>query len=90
MMKLNAAKLALSGALSTAILWILCSLFVVFSPDMMWNMTEHMTHMDFQSLGHDMSWTMSMTGFMTGLIVWSLCSAVFLWLLAVIYNYIIE
>lgn len=86
-MKLDAIKFGLAGVLSTAILWIVCSAFVAFFPDMMWSMTEHMMHMDFQSMGHDMTWTLTTTGFVTGLIVWPLSAGIFLWLIATIYNY---
>ena len=87
-MKLDAIKFGLAGALATAIIWVICSALVAFSPDMMWNMTEQMTHMDFQSLGHDMNWSLSLSGFVTGLIVWSIGVGVFLWLIAASYNYL--
>lgn len=87
-MKFDAIKFGLAGGISTAIIWVICSALVALSPDMMWNMTEQMVHMDFQSLSHDMNWSLSMSGFVTGLIVWSVSVGVFLWLIAASYNYL--
>ena len=87
-MKLDPIKFGLAGVLSTAILWIVCSAFVAFSPNMMWSMTEHMTHMNFDGLGHDTTWTLTTTGFVSGLFIWCLSVGVFLWLIAIIYNYL--
>ena len=87
-MRLNPIKFGLAGLLSTATFWIVCSAFVALSPNMMWSMTEDMTHMNFEGLGNDMTWTLSTSGFVIGLIVWSLSVGVFFYLLAIIYNYL--
>ena len=81
-MKLNANALAIAAATTTAVLWILCSLIVVLLPEMSMNMSGYMMHTDFA----DMQWSMNVTGFIVGLIVWSLFVGVAAWLLSVFYN----
>jgi predicted PurR-regulated permease PerM len=89
-MKLSPIKFGLAGVLSTAIIWIVCSAFITFTPDMMWCMTEHVTHMNFEGLGQDQdtNWTLTTTGFFSGMFLWCLTIGVFLWLFAIIYNYV--
>lgn len=81
-MKIDANALALSAAVTTALLWLLCSLFVVMMPGMSMNMSGYMMHSDFSG----MQWELNIIGFLAGLIIWSLCAAVTAWLLATFYN----
>ncbi len=81
-MKLNALALALAATATTVVLWIFCSLMVVLVPDMSMTMSSHMMHSDFT----DMQWSMNLTGFIVGLIVWSLIAGITAWLVAVFYN----
>ncbi|MAM70255.1 MAG: hypothetical protein CMP91_03815 [Gammaproteobacteria bacterium] len=81
-MKLNASALALSFAIVTAILWLVCSLIVVLLPQMAMNMSGNMMHADFSG----MQWTMNFIGFLFGLIVWVVIAGVTGWLIATVYN----
>ncbi len=83
-MKLNSFALALSSALTFAVLWVACSLIVVALPGMMMDMSGHMIHANFSM----MNWTMTFTGFFIGLIAWSLLAGLTGWLVAVFYNLI--
>ena len=81
-MKCDANKLFLAVAASFAVLWVVCSFFVVILPSPMMTMTGHMAHADFGMT----TWTMSAIGFVIGLIAWSLLGGATAWLTAVIYN----
>lgn len=81
-MKINSLNFALASAITAAIVWVICSLLVWIMPGPMLNMTGNMVHMNLSSLG----WMLSLTGFIWGLIVWSLFAGIFAWLLAAIYN----
>ena len=81
-MKINAINLALASAITTAIVWVICSLFVWMMPGAMMNTTGHMMHMDTNRFG----WMLSPIGFFWGLIAWSILAGIFAWLLATVYN----
>lgn len=81
-MKLNPSALGIATASAVAILWVICSVIVVFLPSMAMNMSGSMLHTDFSG----MQWSMNLTGFIIGLVTWSVFSGILAWLLAVIYN----
>ena len=81
-MKLNPIALAIASALTIAIIWTLCSLLVFALPSMMSSMTGHMIHTHLESF----TWMLTWTGYLIGLISWSVWAAITGWLLAVVYN----
>lgn len=81
-MKLDSSKFALAAAYASAIIWVLCSLVVMLVPDMSMHASGYMMHSDFSA----MQWQMHFTGFLVGLILWSVSVGVFAWLMASIYN----
>lgn len=81
-MKLNPMALACSSAAAVAIIWTICSLFVLAFPSMMSGMTGHMLHID----PHVFTWILTLTGYLFGLIAWCSWAAVTGWLIAVVYN----
>ncbi len=85
-MKLNAAKLGISAGLAFAIIWFFCSLFVWLLPTAMMDMSGHMVHGAFEG----MTWHITASGVVLGLIAWTFVAGVTSWLIAVIYNKSIE
>ena len=81
-MKLNASKFGLAAAYASAIAWVVCSLIIWLLPGMSMHVGGYMMHADFSG----MHWQMHLTGFLVGLIIWSVVAGVFAWLLAAIYN----
>ena len=81
-MKINSLNFGLAGAITVAVVWIVCSLLVWVMPGPMMSMTGAMVHMDMTKFG----WELSPLGVFGGLIVWSLFAGIFAWLLAAIYN----
>ena len=81
-MKINAVNFAIASALTTALVWIICSLLVWTMPGGMMNATTNMVHMDMGRTG----WTISFMGVVLGLFAWSIFAGIFAWLLATIYN----
>ncbi len=81
-MSLKPIALANASAATAAVLWIICSLFVSSMPSMMMDMTGHMLHADLTS----QMWTMTMIGFVFGLILWAVTCWITGWLLATFYN----
>lgn len=75
-------KFSAACAGTAALLWVICSALVVAMPLTMMQMTAHMIHMELPQ----MSWTMSWSGFLFGLLIWSVLSGVTGILLSVIYN----
>lgn len=51
-------------------------------PGLAKNVTGQMMHMDMGQIG----WTLTATGFVWGLVAWSVVVGIFAWLLATIYN----
>jgi cell division protein FtsX len=83
-MKINSLNLALASAITTAVVWVICSLLVWMMPGSMMNTTGNMVHMDMSKFG----WMLSPLSFFWGLIVWSLFAGIFAWLLATVYNFL--
>ncbi len=81
-MKLNPIGLGMASAIATAILWVICSVFVVLFPGFAESMTAGMMHSDTASISLTMAWT----GVLWGLIGWTVFAGVFGWLIAIIYN----
>ncbi len=81
-MKFNPTALAFSLAITTAILWTICSLIVAIVPGFAMDMTGHMMHSDLGAI----TWTMTITGFVIGLAIWSVSALVTGWLIATCYN----
>jgi hypothetical protein len=82
-MLVNTKKMVIAWSIAAALMWAVCSALVALSPGSMTTMTGHMMHMD---LGHT-SLSMSLTGFVVGLIGWTVLAAGFAWLFGAIYNY---
>ncbi len=81
-MKLDAMKLGMATGIVFALIWALCSLLVALMPTAMMRMSGHMIHAD---LG-GMNWTMTGTGLILGLILWTVLPAVLVWAVASVYN----
>lgn len=81
-MNIDAAKIGISSAISFGILWLVCSTAVHFMPQSMMMITGHMIHADLTTL----EWTLTLSGFLTGLVAWALIAGVGGWLIASIYN----
>lgn len=84
-MKLNANKLALAAAISFAVLWVLCSLLVVSFPNQSMHVSNAMMHSSMS-----WQWDMQWLGLLIGLIAWSLTAGVSAWLIATIYNCLLD
>lgn len=81
-MKLDAMKFGLAIAIVTAIVWTICSVLVTALPSAMMSMTGHMMHADMANF----HWTMTWTGFIVGLIIWSVIDGLVGWGIAAVYN----
>lgn len=81
-MYLKPATIGLAIAAAFAVTWTICSLLVVFIPNLMMSMSGHMVHGDFTM----MNWTMGFDGFLIGLLAWTIVSGFIAWLTAVFYN----
>jgi hypothetical protein len=81
-MKFNSVKFALAATLTTAVIWVICSLLVFLLPQATIMASSDMIHMDIQ----DMMWSLTLSGFIKGLILWSLSVGLSAWIFAVIYN----
>ncbi|MFT5452781.1 MAG: hypothetical protein ACI9N9_002279 [Enterobacterales bacterium] len=81
-MKLNPITLGIASAITTAVLWVICSLLVVLLPGFMTHMTAGMMHDAVASISLTMTWL----GFIYGLICWVISAAIAAWLLAIVYN----
>lgn len=81
-MKINSNALGMAFAAAFAFLWVICSLLVMVFPGFMMNMTGHMAHATL----HDLGWTLTITGFLIGLVVWVITAWVTGWLIGFFYN----
>ena len=81
-MKLNTNSFAIAWAFAFAILWVLCSAIVYLLPGLSLSLSGHMMHSDFSSTG----WVLTWSGFIIGLIAWTICAGITGWLIAFIYN----
>jgi hypothetical protein len=75
-------KFAAACAGTAALLWVFCSALVVVMPQTMMQMTAHMIHLDLPQ----MSWAMSWSGFLLGLLSWAALSGIAGAVLASVYN----
>lgn len=69
-------------ALTAAILWIGCSAAVIALPDVMWQMTAQMLHIELPK----MIWAMGWGGLFLGLLAWSALAGLAGAILTVLYN----
>jgi len=81
-MRLDEKSLGLAAAASFAVLWVICSGLVALSPGYMMGLTGHMMHADFGG----MQWTLNITGFIYGLLLWCILAGAAGWLIAYFYN----
>ena len=81
-MKINPLKFVVAGAITAAIVWIICSLLVWMMPGAMMNMTTNLFHIEMGKSG----FVLSPIGVLWGLIGWSLFAGIFAWILATVYN----
>jgi len=81
-MTLNANKLFLATAVVFAILWIICSALVAVIPGPMLTMTGYMVHSELETFRRSLTGT----GFVGGLVLWSLIPGITVWLVAAAYN----
>lgn len=81
-MKLHACNFAISASLTSAIVWVVCSVLVLYLPQVTMMLSGDMMHMDTQ----EMMWSLTLSGFIKGLILWSVTVGVSAWIFAVIYN----
>jgi len=81
-MKLDAVRIGAATAIVFAVVWVICSLLVVFVPGVMMEMSGHMLHADLGNL----NWTLRWTGFFVGLVAWTALSWVIAWAIAAVHN----
>lgn len=81
-MKFNPNILGLAFAAAFAVLWVICSLLVFGLPGYMMTMTGHMAHANLYDLG----WTLTITGFLVGLVGWVVTAWATGWLIGFFYN----
>jgi hypothetical protein len=81
-MSVNARAFGLATGIVFAISWIICSAFVAIFPGGMMQISGHMIHGNFGGL----AWSLTLLGFIAGLIAWSVSSAVIAWAVASVYN----
>ncbi len=81
-MKLDKFRFSLAIAAASALLRLVCSLFVFLMPRPMMNVTGHMMHGDFNTF----HWTLTPFGVFYGLIAWTLFGGLLGWLIAFFYN----
>ena len=78
-------KFSVACAGTAALFWVVCSALVVAMPQTMMQMTAHMLHMDLPQ----MSWAMSWSSFLLGLLSWSAFSGIAGAILALVYNWLL-
>lgn len=81
-MKLNPVKFSIASAISSGFLWLGCSLLVWWQPESMMSLSSNMFHANLTP----MTWELSPRGVLLGGAAWVIFSAIFSWLLVVIYN----
>ena len=79
---INRRKLAIASAVCAGVLWVICSLLVALFPNPMLQMTAHMLHVDVTQI----SWTLTWSGFLIGLLGWITLAGVTGIILSAIYN----
>ncbi|WP_018624921.1 DUF5676 family membrane protein [Kangiella aquimarina] len=81
-MKLHAMKFGLACSVSASVLWVICSILVALIPSMMLSISGDMVHMQLQ----DMGWHLTLVGALWGLVAWAVVTGFTGWLIAAIYN----
>lgn len=81
-MQLHPFKFGVAAALATAVIWIICSVLVFSLPELTMMVSGDMMHMDTREI----MWSLTLAGFVKGLIIWSLSVGFTAWIFAVIYN----
>ncbi len=81
-MKLDSIKIGYATSLAFALVWVICSILVSILPSFMMGMSGHMVHGDLSN----MQWHLNMTGFIYGLLAWSITAGLIATLIAYIYN----
>lgn len=81
-MKIEAARFGLAVGIGSSILWTICSLLVAVMPEPSLALTRSLFHV---ASGGPV-WGVSWTGYLVGLCVWSVGSALFAWLCAFLYD----
>jgi hypothetical protein len=81
-MKLDAMKFGMATAIVFGLFWIACSVLVMMLPSVMMDMSGHMIHGDMSG----MSWHMTISGVVIGLIIWSVFAGFIAGLIAHVYN----
>lgn len=85
-MRIKPVSFGIAGAITAAILWLICSFLVLILPAMMMKMTGAMVHADLSN----MNWTLTLSGVLIGLVSWSISAGATGWILAYIYNVLIK
>ena len=81
-MTYNANKLFVAVATAYAVLWVLCAVLVFILPGEMMSLAGHMIHTDLGTA----SWTLTIAGFLIGLVAGSFLVGAIALLAATIYN----
>lgn len=81
-MKLHEVKFGTACAITAALLWVLCTILVLAMPSLILSLTGAMVHMQLQ----DMGWHLNLAGALLGLLAWVLAAGFSGWLLASVYN----
>ena len=81
-MTLNPNRLFIATTASVGIIWLLCVAIVALLPSMSMSATGAMMHMD----THEMSWQLTASGVVAGLVIWSVSAGILAWLIATLYN----
>lgn len=79
---ISARRLAIAFGIAAAILWIFCSALIALIPGPMMSITGHMFHANMGDIG----WTLTLVGFVIGLVAWVVCAAATGWLIGWLYN----
>lgn len=81
-MKLDALRFGFATAIVAALSWAICGLFVWTVPGRMMMLRGNMMHENMAGA----VWTLHWSGFLAGLVAWSIAAGLFAWALAAIYN----
>jgi 2TM family of unknown function (DUF5676) len=81
-MKIDSRALGLAFAVTATLIWVICSLLVVAMPNEMMSMSGSMFHADFANA----MWTMTIVGFVVGLVIWTTTAFAIGWLVGAFYN----
>ncbi|MGH9366520.1 MAG: DUF5676 family membrane protein [Thermoanaerobaculia bacterium] len=85
-MRLDTRAIALAVGLGTAIAWFVCTAIGALAPGPAVRLTGYLFHVDASRI----PWSMSLGGFLAGLIVWSLVAALFAAVSVSLYNRLIK